>query len=121
MIRDASSSVYSIIADQGATFLRQISLKSSAKNPVTLSGYTGRMKITDIKDRSNVLLYLTTENDRISINGSAGTIDLAIRASDMSNLPAGKYTYDLEVEETSTGITTRVVHGDFIVRQEVTR
>ena len=35
--------VYDIIADQGATFLRTISLKSSAKNPVTLTGYTARM------------------------------------------------------------------------------
>jgi hypothetical protein len=121
MIRENHGNVYEIIADQGATFSRQLSLKSSAKRPVTINNTIGRMKITDRKDKSIVFLYLTTENSMISINGSLGTINLEISASDMSDIPAGKYTYDLEIEEVSTGIITRIVHGNFTVRPEVTR
>lgn len=112
--------VYDIIADQGATFLRTISLKSSAKNPVTLTNYTGRMHIRETVSAEEIIEAQTTANGRITIGAAAGTITILIPPADMEAIEPGIYVYDVEIES-PTGEVTRVVHGKFTVRAEVTR
>jgi hypothetical protein len=62
----------------------------------------------------------TTENDYLTINGSAGTVTLLIPPADMAAYEPKTYVYDIEVES-STGETTRIIQGKFIVRAEVTK
>ena len=112
--------VYDIIADQGATFLRTISLKSSKRLPVALTGYTGRMHIREIVTSNEIIEAQTTENGRITIGASSGTITLLIPPLDMEEIDPGTYVYDVEIESPE-GEVTRVVHGKFTVRPEVTR
>lgn len=112
--------VYDIIADQGATFLRTISLKSSKKLPVTLTNYTGRMQIRETVTSTSIIEDQTTANGRITINAAAGTISILIPPSDMEAITPGTYVYDLEIED-ADGDVTRVVHGKFTVRAEVTK
>jgi hypothetical protein len=116
-----SGNVYDIIVDQGATLLRSIALKSSAKRPVTFIGYIGRMQIRDKTQLSSVVLLLTTENGGLEINGTAGTVLIIASPTQTSNLIPGKYLYDLEIEEISTGKVTKIIQGNLIVRPEVTR
>ena len=75
--------------------------------------------------RSNVAsdttaLTLTTENSRIALGGTAGTVTLTIAASDTANLTPGLYVYDLELVS-PTNVVTRLVEGNFKVKAEVTR
>jgi hypothetical protein len=111
---------YNIIADQGATFQRVLTWKDSANRPVALTGYTARMQIRETIESSTVVVSLTTENDRITLGASDGTVTLLIPAATMTELIAKKYVYDLELISPS-GIVTRLVMGDFTVRREVTR
>ena len=117
----ATTNVYDIIVDQGATLLRSIGLKSSAKKVVTLVGYTGRMTIREKTDSSSVILLLTTENSGIEINATAGTVLIIASPSQTAAIPAGKYVHDLELIETATGIVTKIIQGNVIVRAEVTK
>lgn len=112
--------VYDIIADQGATFLRTISLKSSKKDPVPLTNYTGRMHIRETVSDIDIIEAQTTANGRITIGESAGTITILIPPVDMEQITPGIYVYDVEIESPA-GEVTRVVHGKFTVRPEVTK
>jgi len=115
----ALAATYGFTADQGATFSQVITWKDSTNSPIDLTGYTARMQIRQ-KVTSSVSLSLTTENNRITLGGDAGTIALSITSSDMADLPAGSYTYDLELVSVS-GDVSRLLMGTFVVRSEVTR
>lgn len=117
----ATTNVYDILVDQGATLLRSIALKSSAKAPVTLTGYTAVMHIREKINSSNIILTLTTSNGGIEINAAAGTVLIIATPAQTAALPDGKYVHDLELTETSTGNVTKIIQGNLMVRAEVTK
>ena len=112
--------VYDIIADQGATFLRTISLKSTKRLPIDLTGYTARMHIRETVSATEIIEAQTTANGRITIGASAGSITILIPPADMEEITPGTYVYDVEIESPQ-GEVARIVHGKFTVRAEVTR
>ena len=111
--------IYNIVADQGATFQRTITWQDSNGTPINLTGYTARMQVRRRPSDGEALVSLTTENGRITLGGSAGTIALNCPASEMDFVD-GKWAYDLEVQSAS-GVVTRIVMGSFLLRAEVTR
>lgn len=116
----APAGIYNIIADQGATFTRQLTWNDSAGSPVNLSGYTARMDVrTSIDAAGAAVLSLTTTNGRIVLGGSAGTIILSAEATATQVIESGNYVYDLELVLGSN--ITRLVQGSFTLRGEVTR
>lgn len=117
----ATTNVYDIVVDQGAILHRSIALKSSAKNVVTLSGYTARMDIREKIASASTILELTTPSNGLSIDATAGAITILITPAQTTAMVAGSYVYDLELEETSTGIVTRILQGNLTVRAEVTK
>lgn len=117
--------VHDLIVDQGATVNTVFTVKNSARSPISLAGYTARMQVrtfdTTTRDPStSVVAEYTTENGYITVGGAAGTVILLIPPAEMAAYEPGNYVYDVEVES-STGETTRIVQGKFIVRAEVTR
>lgn len=117
----ATTNVYDILVDQGATLLRSIGLKSSAKAVVTLAGYTGVMKIRESITSATALLTLTTSNGGLEINATAGTVLIIATPAQTAALAPGKYVHDLELTETSTGTVTKIIQGNLTVRAEVTK
>lgn len=115
----ALAGTYGFTADQGATFNQVITWYNSSDSPINLNGYSARMQVRQKID-SAVALLLTTENGRILLGGSEGTVTLTVSAEDMADLSAGPYTYDLELISPS-GYVTRLIMGSFIVRSEVTK
>ena len=113
--------LYNIIADQGATLSRTLTWKDPSKNIIDITGYTARMHVRANTTSNTTALVLTTENNRISINGVSGTVTLTVSAADMANVADGKYVYDLELIAPTTNVVTRLVQGNFAVRAEVTR
>lgn len=111
---------YNIICDQGATFSRAIVRKDSQKRVVPLPGYTARMQVRSTIDSSDVIITLTTENNRIIIDPPKGQITLQIDATTTAEINAGKYVYDLELISPQ-GSVERLIMGSFTVRGEVTR
>lgn len=116
----ATAGIYNISADQGATFARQLTWKDKSSNPVNLTNYTARMQIRTTPLSQDIILSLTTENNRIVLGGSAGTITLTVSASDMTTVAPGKYFYDLELVS-SGGVVVRLLKGTFKINAEVTR
>jgi hypothetical protein len=111
---------YHIVMDQGATFNRLFTYNDSNDIPVNLTGYTARMQIREEVDSSTAALSLTTENGRIALGGTAGTVTLTVSATDTAAVTAGEYVYDIELVSGS-GTVIRFLQGCFTVDAEVTR
>jgi hypothetical protein len=116
----ALSGTYNITCDQGATFKRTITWTNQARTPYNLTGYTARMQVRSTVEASEVLLELTTVNNRIVLGGAAGTIELIVAANVTTALTPGLYVYDLELVS-GGGEVTRLIEGNFNVKAEVTR
>lgn len=121
MSRYSPSGLYNIIADQGATLSQTVTFKDSARTAINTTGYTARMHVRETVASNTTVLVLTTENNRISVDGANGIFQLNVSASDMTNVLADKYVYDLEIIAPVSGIVTRLLYGNFVVRSEVTR
>jgi hypothetical protein len=112
-----------ITHDQGATFERRFIWKLDPDDPeiVDVSGYAARMHIRSAVAAEEILLELTTENDRIFLGGPLGTVDLHLEPEATTDLAApATYRYDLEMVAPG-GHVTRLIEGKFRLRPEVTR
>jgi len=140
------ASRYDIQAEQGATFKLHFHYKFSGGTGIDIGNFTGRMQVRRSSKDPNVILFLTQNGvtggcvtgefnsgggiagiGGISFNtsiagtpGFTGGILLRIDADTMSNAPAGKHFYDLELRNT-VGEVMRFVEGSFDVSREITR
>lgn len=109
--------------EQGATFAWSATLMNQAtdgtRTAVDLTGYTARMQIRRRMSDDTPLLSLTTENGRIILGGSAGSIFLEIAATDTAGLSAGKALYDLELVNGS--MVKRLIEGLCVISAGMTR
>ncbi len=106
---------------QGATFRKRLTWKAGTPAvAVDLTGCTARMQVRAEVESETVLLSLTTENDGITLGGSAGTIDLYVADEDTAAIDWDSGVFDLEIEHPS-GEVTRLAEGSVSVSPEVTR
>jgi hypothetical protein len=105
---------------QGATYSQVFTYKTGTPAvAVNLAGHTARMHLRTSYTAPAASLELTTENGRIVLGGSAGTVTLALAASVTAALNAGRYVYDLEL--VNGEIVTRFIEGIVTVSPNVTR
>ena len=105
---------------QGASFDYTLTWNAGG-SAVNLTGYTARMQVRETTASTAVALSLTAGTG-ITLGGTAGTIALALTATQTAAIdatPSGQYVYDLELVNGST--VTRLVEGTFIVLPEGTR
>lgn len=114
-----AAGVYHFAIEQGSTFGRTITYKDSAGDAINLTGYTARMQLRKSIEDESTVIELTTENGRIALGGSEGTITLTIAASDTASLSTVEGVYDLELATGST--VEKLIAGTFTVKREVTR
>lgn len=114
-----AAGVYDIEWHQGDTFSVVLTWRDVNKDPVDLTGYTARMQLRTSVDAETNSLELTTENDRISLGGTNGEIQLTVDADTMAAMDAGSYKYDLEMV---VGASVRkLLKGKFKILAEVTK
>lgn len=106
---------------QGATFDYSLTW-SAGGSAVDLTNYSARMQVRESYDSPNAIVSLVSGTG-IALGGTAGTIDLLIDAEDTAALdgtPNTQFIYDLELES-SNGVVTRLIEGNFFIYPEVTR
>jgi hypothetical protein len=107
--------------DRGATF--EFNARYDAGQPpapVDLTGCTARMQVRQSVESPEVLLELSTENARITLGGPAGTITLAITATDTAAITWAGGVYDFELQFPG-GRVKRLFYGTVTVSPDVTR
>jgi len=110
--------IYNFTCEQGSTFSRDIEVTNFDDTVRDLSGFTARMQVRRDIEASSALVELTTENGRIQITPSTGTVGLTISAADTAALTQGGI-YDLELIG-STSIVERLLQGNFNLDANVT-
>jgi hypothetical protein len=114
--------VQDITIQKNVTFIYPILLwtdnKISRKN---LTGYTARLQIKKKLPNGDLdatpIIELTTQNGRITLGGTEGTIDLFISATDTATLPSVNAFYDLQLINGS--IVENALSGQAIITDTI--
>ena len=108
------SGKYNIVADQGATFNLNFTVKTDDV-PWNLTSYTFAMQVRRSTNDANTLLNITS-----ATMTSVGSVAVTVSATTMNGVPAGRWVYDIELTS-SSGQVTRILEGRFIVKAQVTQ
>lgn len=107
---------YPLTVEQGSTFQKQFRWKVDGQ-VMDLTGYTAKMQAR--KSFGGVLGFeLSTENDRILLGGTTGTVALEMPPDETAELPTGNFVYDLEL--TNGGVVRKLIRGTVVVLPEAT-
>ena len=110
--------------EQGATFRKVLTWKvGDPPEPVDLTGCSARMHIREDVESPDPLLVLSTENGRIHLGETEGTVALYLPPTVTSTITWSSAVYDLEVvlPASPEPDVRRLVHGTITVTSEVTR
>lgn len=102
-----------IIIDQGTTFNTRFVITDDTDTPIDFTSYTANSQMRKSYTSS------TSYTFSVSLN-SVGEVYLSMSANTTGGIPAGRYVYDVEVENASA-VRSRVVEGIVTVTPQVTR
>lgn len=101
--------------ESGATFSTEIIVRESTGTSKNLVNYSARSQMRKSYYSS------TATNFNIEISDAAnGVISMGITAANTANISAGRYVYDVEIEN-NQGVVTRIFEGIVTVLPNVTR
>jgi hypothetical protein len=103
-----------LVIDQGSTYSVVLDLTDENGDVIDLIGYTANSQIRKWYTSSTPAATFTT-----SINASSGELELSLTANQTSNLVAGRYVYDVELD--NNGVISRIVEGIVTVTPQVTK
>ena len=103
-----------LVIDQGSTFSTDLNLSDDNGDPLNLIGFYANSLMKKWYTSSNSVMFTTY------INSSSGVITLSLDANTTANLVPGRYVYDVDVTQASTGTVSRVVEGYVTVTPSVT-
>lgn len=106
------AAVHNLYIDQGADFSADIEIFDDFNTAWNLTGYTGAAKIKKSYYSSTSTAFT------VSVN-AAGSVNLALTATNTSSLAEGRYLYDVVITS-SGGTKTRVIEGLVTINPGVT-
>lgn len=105
-----------IFIDQGSTFSSIVTVNGSDGLVFNLTGYTARGQIRKAFASTSYTAFTVEIN-----NPAGGEIIISLTAAQTAALSAGRYVYDIEIVETTSGAVTRVIEGQVEISPRVTR
>lgn len=103
-----------LVIDQGSTFSADLILTDDNGDAVSLTGYSANSQIRKWYTSSNPAATFTT-----SVDSNGGIISLSLTSEQTANIVAGRYVYDVEINDGTT--TSRIVEGIVTVTPQVTK
>ena len=102
-----------IVIDQGTTFNTTFIIHNSSDEPIDFTSYTANSQMRKSYSSSNSYAF------GVSL-ASNGQVSLSMSANTTGAIPAGRFVYDVEVQD-NTGVRSRIVEGIATVTPQVTR
>jgi hypothetical protein len=102
--------------DQGADFETSLDLIADDGTAINIAGYifSGQIRKSYYSANTSGSLEFTI------LDAANGNTIVSINSANTANIPAGRYVYDIKMEDTSNTIT-RVLEGIVTVTPQVTR
>jgi len=91
-----AAAVENIVIEVGSRWERTATVSKSGV-PFPLTGYNARMMIREHYEDASPLVTLTSPSNGLTVNESAGTVDIVIKPSVTNGITAKFGFYDLEV------------------------
>jgi phage baseplate assembly protein gpV len=115
-----TAATYDFQIEQGATLSKNFVWKTSDGAPIDLTNYAGKLQVRSSVTSDTVLLEMSTQNGRIQLGGTAGTIVLAMANTETSAITwlRGVYSFELTAPD---GTVTRLLDGSISVSREIVR
>lgn len=104
-----------LVVDQGSSFSTVLTLTDDIGDKIDLSTSNSSAQMRKWYTSSNAINFTT------SINIEDGTVTLSLSANQTNSIVAGRYVYDVELIDTNSGETSRIVEGIVTVTPQVTR
>lgn len=114
-----ADSMYRLRLKKGDDYRKEFHLKDSAGEAIDLTGCSFKMQIRE-SFSSDVLLELSTENEKIELDAENGVIALVFIHADTSAANWKKAIYDIELKNSADEIQT-IVSGTVDLYDEVTK
>jgi hypothetical protein len=102
-----------IVMDQGAYFNTSFTIVGDDDMPVDFTNYTANSQMRKTYTSSTSYAFQV-------VCSNLGVINLSMSAATTNTISAGRYVYDVEVED-SDNIRSRIVEGIVTVTPQVTR
>lgn len=110
------ASISNLFVDQGSDYSNIVTIASSTGSALDLTNYTVASQMRKSYGSSTYYEFTASVYDAVN-----GKIRLQLAADTSSDIPAGRYLYDIEITNTVTEKKTRVLEGTVIVTPEITR
>ena len=104
--------------EQGSTFTTTVNITNSLGGLFELSGYSARAKMRKSFGSSTFTTFTCTI---VNNANSQDTITMGLSATQTKALKAGRYVYDLEIFNATSGEVLRVLEGQIEVLASVTQ
>lgn len=111
--------VKNIFIDQGSTYNISLTATDYSGSIISLAGGTAAFTINAQLRKSPASSYYTSFSS--SITGPTGQFTLTLSATASSAISPGKYMYDVEVINNSTGTVYRTHQGTALIDAEITK
>jgi hypothetical protein len=109
------ASIKNIYVDAGSTYSNIITVTSSSGAPLNLGGYTVASQMRKSYQTSTAYAFTASV-----YSADQGKIRLQLTDEESEAIPAGRYLYDVEIQD-SNGARTRVVEGIVTVNPQITK
>ena len=112
------AAIANLRVERGSTFSSDVTVKDSDGVVFDLTGYSATASLAKGYDNS---FYDRTSFTCTITTPTTGVITLELTADQTNALESGRYVYDLEVTNNSTGDVQRIVEGVITVLPEATK
>ena len=110
------ATVANLYVDAGSDYSNTITVSASNVSPLNLTNFTAAAQIR--KSYSSSVAY----NFNASIyNAIEGKVRVELSASQSEAISPGRYLYDIEITNTTSGAKTRVIEGIVTVTPQITK
>ena len=110
------AAISNLFVDQGSDFATIVTVLSATGAPLNLNGYTVKSQMRKSYQSSQVFNF-TAE----VYTAALGEIKISLLSAQSELIPAGRWLYDVEITQTSTGAKRRVVEGIVEVTPQITQ
>lgn len=112
-----TAATYDLVIDQGSDFAIDLLIKEEGV-PKDLTGYLARAQMRSTRTSSTVAGSFTCT---VLTPNTNGKVKMELPNAVSSLMEAGRYFYDLEIHTANNVIVKRLIQGEVVINQEVTR